>query len=372
MSNIRTNSKSSYHIIPIIAIGIVLFLGLNLEVVQAQYYDLRIGTERYYNEEGAGVSFPLMPTTGIRDNPIYLFERVIDEVIINDTTWAVVEIDIYRSSYSPSYNGIYTINHKDTVYQRMDRSRLIEYKKGEYSVLMDFNLAVNDSIDIVLENYTADYSINYIRENLARPIVFVDTTIAFPNGPLRRIIYGGVTASGLYEFNMSVSEFIENMVDVGWNIPIHMNYGQTVYINLVPYYYIDGAGVMFSIFSQRKGMFMIGYKPIDGLMLGEFEVAPVPTSLETGGEIPNELAVRSYPNPFNPTTTLEVNVPESGQTQIHIYNKIGQNVARLHNGTLNAGIHRVPFDAGSLSSGVYIVRVIQGELMQSHKVLLLK
>jgi uncharacterized protein (TIGR03790 family) len=62
----------------------------------------------------------------------------------------------------------------------------------------------------------------------------------------------------------------------------------------------------------------------------------------------------NYPNPFNPSTTVEFTVPENGHATLKVYNVIGQHVATLFDGIANADENnRVTFNASQLSSGIY-------------------
>lgn len=63
----------------------------------------------------------------------------------------------------------------------------------------------------------------------------------------------------------------------------------------------------------------------------------------------------SYPNPFNPTTTIPFSLPERAKVQIAVYDVMGRRVAFLADGTYETGTHQVTFDASYLSSGVYLV-----------------
>jgi uncharacterized lipoprotein YddW (UPF0748 family) len=63
---------------------------------------------------------------------------------------------------------------------------------------------------------------------------------------------------------------------------------------------------------------------------------------------------QNYPNPFNPTTTIEFSVAESGLTTLKVFDILGREVAELISEELNPGKYSVNFDAGRLSSGIYI------------------
>ena len=74
-------------------------------------------------------------------------------------------------------------------------------------------------------------------------------------------------------------------------------------------------------------------------------------------EAPETFALKNnYPNPFNPATTISVELPEAAVVSLRVYNVMGQQVAQLANGNYPAGYHQVTFDASKLSSGVYIAR----------------
>ena len=81
----------------------------------------------------------------------------------------------------------------------------------------------------------------------------------------------------------------------------------------------------------------------------------------------------AYPNPFNPTTTLELAIPEAGYVSVKVYNLVGQEVATLVDGVMDANpSHTFQWNAGSLSSGVYLVRAEGAGQVTTQKLMLLK
>ncbi|MDR9388521.1 MAG: T9SS type A sorting domain-containing protein, partial [Balneolaceae bacterium] len=89
--------------------------------------------------------------------------------------------------------------------------------------------------------------------------------------------------------------------------------------------------------------------------------------------IPSEFALnQNYPNPFNPTTNIKFALPQSSVVKLEVFNVLGQRVATLVNGELNAGYHTVMFDASNLASGVYVYRINTAEHMQVKRMMLIK
>ena len=79
------------------------------------------------------------------------------------------------------------------------------------------------------------------------------------------------------------------------------------------------------------------------------------------------------PNPFNPSTQLNIVVPEAGFVSVNVYNILGQKVATLVDGYMEATPgYMVNFNAGHLASGVYLVRAITANEVSTQKLMLLK
>jgi hypothetical protein len=81
---------------------------------------------------------------------------------------------------------------------------------------------------------------------------------------------------------------------------------------------------------------------------------------------------QNYPNPFNPNTTINYDIPTASNVTLKVYNMLGQEVAVLVNGTLNAGRYNATFNASRLASGVYIYRLEAGSFTSVKKMMLLK
>ena len=115
---------------------------------------------------------------------------------------------------------------------------------------------------------------------------------------------------------------------------------------------------------------VLASKADDGLNKGEFqaEAQDLPTEFELGA---------NYPNPFNPTTTIEFSVPEATEVTLEVYDMMGRRVATLVNGQLDAGRYQANWnsrsDAGTpVASGVYIYRIQAGSFQQVRQMVLMK
>ncbi|TKJ36895.1 hypothetical protein CEE37_14360 [candidate division LCP-89 bacterium B3_LCP] len=80
----------------------------------------------------------------------------------------------------------------------------------------------------------------------------------------------------------------------------------------------------------------------------------------------------TYPNPFNPLTTISFALPEASRVILNVYDISGRLVSTLVNGSRDAGIHDVTFDASHLASGIYLYRMEAGEFTSSGKMVLMK
>ena len=90
-------------------------------------------------------------------------------------------------------------------------------------------------------------------------------------------------------------------------------------------------------------------------------------------ERPKEFALyNNYPNPFNPTTTIEYSIKQDGLVSLKVYDVLGNEVVSLVNENKVAGNYSVQFDASNLPSGIYIYRLTSGQFTSSKKLILLK
>ena len=95
--------------------------------------------------------------------------------------------------------------------------------------------------------------------------------------------------------------------------------------------------------------------------------------LLSGSALPTKFELNAnYPNPFNPSTTIEYAVPHQGLVTIKVYDVLGREVATLVNDNHAQGRYKVSWNASGLSSGIYIYRMTAKDYKSVRKMLLIK
>lgn len=82
--------------------------------------------------------------------------------------------------------------------------------------------------------------------------------------------------------------------------------------------------------------------------------------------------VKTYPNPFNPSTTIQFELARAAHIQLTAYDIQGRQVALLVNGLLSSGTHDVTWDCTSCSSGIYLIELRSEGQVQVEKAMLLR
>jgi len=93
------------------------------------------------------------------------------------------------------------------------------------------------------------------------------------------------------------------------------------------------------------------------------EKADIPATYELGA---------NYPNPFNPSTVIRYQLPESSHVRLEVFEITGRRVATLVDSHHREGRYQTTFDASSLASGIYIYRIKAGDYVQTRQMVLVK
>lgn len=138
----------------------------------------------------------------------------------------------------------------------------------------------------------------------------------------------------------------------------------------------DTTKVFFLLTDQADVLIMfLGWGAAD---TGEIMIGTMMWFVNDASEAEEEVIVNEYrlaqnfPNPFNPTTTIEYAVPKGENVKLLVYDLIGNLVGTLVDDYKSPGIYNVNFDASNLSSGVYFAQLVSGGFSKIIKMTLLK
>jgi hypothetical protein len=88
---------------------------------------------------------------------------------------------------------------------------------------------------------------------------------------------------------------------------------------------------------------------------------------------PTEFSLsEAYPNPFNPSTTVELTVPEAGHVSVMVYNITGQFIAELADSYMDANQYQFTWQGENVPSGMYLLRAEYAGQVSTQKLMLLK
>ena len=93
--------------------------------------------------------------------------------------------------------------------------------------------------------------------------------------------------------------------------------------------------------------------------------------------LPQNYYLTNYPNPFNPTTVLDYDIPENSFVNITVYDMMGRRVKTLVNANQSAGFKSVVWDATNfvgqpVATGLYMYTIVAGDFRQTKKMAFIK
>ena len=128
-----------------------------------------------------------------------------------------------------------------------------------------------------------------------------------------------------------------------------------------------------SAYNGATGHIAFVYEYNDGYQFAFDDVELVPTTgIEEGVTPKTTTLYQNYPNPFNPTTEISFSIESKGAVKLNVYNYTGQLVNSLVDGQMNSGLHKVNFNASTLSAGVYYYTLEADNTSITRKMVLVK
>ena len=97
------------------------------------------------------------------------------------------------------------------------------------------------------------------------------------------------------------------------------------------------------------------------------------TSIHEDGEVPSAFVLhQNFPNPFNPSTVINYEVPSADHVRIAIYDIFGREIETLVDEVVSAGHHEVEWDADGIASGMYLYQIKTPNFFDVKKMVLLR
>ena len=159
----------------------------------------------------------------------------------------------------------------------------------------------------------------------------------------------------------------------------------------------DGSvrGLMFSMNGSKlnatdvSSLIAFDFKPVENftgvsavdfsnvIIAGEngskLETIAVSMNVNANDLLPVKTALNaSYPNPFNPSTTINYDLSSESLVNISVYDALGRLVTELVNNVQPTGANNVSWNAADQASGAYFVRMTAGSYTSTQKLMLVK
>ncbi len=140
----------------------------------------------------------------------------------------------------------------------------------------------------------------------------------------------------------------------GWDSPITISNQTFIYVVPAP------------------GTYQYVCTPHAPAMSGSFTATPIGIKNE-GSSIPSGYKLhQNFPNPFNPVTEIQLDIPKSSFVNLTVYDIVGKLAEVLVNGNLEAGSYSVEWNASQYPSGIYFYQLSTGNFIQTRKMILAK
>ena len=86
----------------------------------------------------------------------------------------------------------------------------------------------------------------------------------------------------------------------------------------------------------------------------------------------NNTLYPAYPNPFNPSTNIKFDLPENINVLLSVYDINARLIKILQSYIMESSYHRIVWEAGAISSGMYLVKLQAGSFLKTQKIMLVK
>lgn len=101
-------------------------------------------------------------------------------------------------------------------------------------------------------------------------------------------------------------------------------------------------------------------------------IEATPVASVRNGESPPYALLQSYPNPFNPGTTIDYRLAAAGSVRLAIFDMLGREVGVLTDGKQLPGEHSIRWDATGVAAGIYFCRLESDGFVRTMRLVLVR
>ena len=225
--------------------------------------------------------------------------------------------------------------------------------------------------------YSLNYfTYNYNISNIGNEVTLIDNPIRWDD-----IDYTGTNFAGI-DVNSNVIEYEVNWIPMTWtvgtDIIVEGEITPATY-NVYRDGYMIASGIEENQYLDQDLPNNHEYcYTVTGVINGEESVPSLESCVILGEltnyniELPKNIAINIYPNPFNPITNIKYLTTEYTNVSIDIYDIYGEKIENLINQYYEAGNYTIEWNAEGYPSGVYFVKLDAGEFTQTQKLMLVK
>jgi hypothetical protein len=232
------------------------------------------------------------------------------------------------------------------------------------------NPVIDATLEFVTGSATTVAALGLLGNGSFGPVVLEDERTGSPSDCWVRFIHGagdapavditltdGTVLFGNVAFGES-ADFLP-VAPGSYGLQVRLAGTDTVVLSFAP---VDlAAGTVLSVFATGSlaggtlGALAAVDAPGDGSQTLWLELA---TAVEPVQALPVGMTLRgAYPNPFNPSTTVDFSLATAQEVRLTLHNALGQTVAVLQDGLLGAGEFSRSWNAAGQASGVYYARL---------------
>ncbi len=115
----------------------------------------------------------------------------------------------------------------------------------------------------------------------------------------------------------------------------------------------------------------MGYSGMQAIAMSPDAVAGVNRPLTSA--LPTAFSLeQNFPNPFNPTTTIQFSIPQTSKVDLVVYDALGKEIVSLVRGTRQPGTYLILLDASRLATGIYYYKLTAGSFIDIKRMVLIK